>query len=243
MQVKSYNQIGEEAGLIDLPDAVFAVPWNADLVHQVVVGMEANAREPWAHTKGRGEVRGGGKKPWKQKGTGRARHGSIRSPLWRGGGVTFGPRNEKNYSKKINKKMRAKALFATLSEKLRDGEILFLDRLAFPAPKTADAKRTLAALARIEGFEPLATKRRNAALLALATRDETVEKSFRNFGNIGMIEARNLNPVEVLKYKYLIVTEPRETVAQLAGKIVRGTNVKIKTSAVAEAMADKQKSK
>ena len=210
MKVNSYNQTGAEAGVIDLPDAVFALPWNADLVHQVVIGMQANARTNVAHTKGRGEVRGGGKKPWKQKGTGRARHGSIRSPLWRGGGVTFGPTNEKSYAQKINQKMRVKALFTALSQKLRDGEILFLDTLSFPAPKTADAKRTVTALAGIEGFERLATKTRNTALLALASRDEAVEKSFRNFGNISTVEARNLNPVEVLKYKYVIFTEPSE---------------------------------
>ncbi|MDZ4284846.1 MAG: 50S ribosomal protein L4, partial [Patescibacteria group bacterium] len=156
------------------------------------------------------------KKPWKQKGTGRARHGSIRSPLWRGGGVTFGPTNEKSYTQKINQKMRVKALFTALSQKLRDGEMLFVDSLTFPAPKTADAKRTVTALAGIEGFGRLATKTRNTALLALARRDEAVEKSFRNFGNISTVEARNLNPVEALKYKYIIFTEPSEVCKILA---------------------------
>src|SRR5436853_6808436 len=127
METKIYNIEGKETGKITLPENIFGLPWNADLVHLVVVGMHANARTNVAHTKDRGEVRGGGKKPWRQKGTGRARHGSIRSPIWRGGGVTHGPRNEKNYARAIPKKIRAKALFMALSRKLKDGEIIFVD--------------------------------------------------------------------------------------------------------------------
>lgn len=141
MESKVYNQKGEEVGKITLPEQVFDLPWNADLVHQVVVGMQANARTPVAHTKDRSEVRGGGRKPWQQKGTGRARHGSRRSPIWKGGGVTFGPRNEKIYSKTINKKMRAKALFTALSQKLKDNEVLFVDTLSFTEPKAVEAKK------------------------------------------------------------------------------------------------------
>src|SRR3989338_4393818 len=127
MEAKVYTQDGKESGKVKLPEDVFNLPWNSDLVHQVVVSMESNARVTVAHTKDRSEVSGGGKKPWKQKGTGRARHGSIRSPLWIGGGVTHGPRNEKNFKKKINKKMKIKALYVVLSEKLRNNEILFLN--------------------------------------------------------------------------------------------------------------------
>src|SRR3989338_10320201 len=107
MEGTIYNQKGKESGKISLPEAVFGLKWNADLVHQVVVSMESSARTPVAHAKNRGDVRGGGKKPWRQKGTGRARHVSIRSPIWVGGGVAHGPRSEKNYARKINRKQKS----------------------------------------------------------------------------------------------------------------------------------------
>src|ERR1700722_10641927 len=119
MEAPIYNSQGKKAGSIELPESVFGVAWNDSLMHQVVTSMQDNARTNVAHTKDRGDVRGGGKKPWRQKGTGRARHGSIRSPIWRGGGVTHGPRNEKDFSRTIPKKMRAKALYIALSRKLR----------------------------------------------------------------------------------------------------------------------------
>ncbi|MCC2631048.1 MAG: ribosomal protein large subunit ribosomal protein, partial [Candidatus Paceibacter sp.] len=155
MEAKIYNQTGKEAGKVTLPEAVFGASWNADLVHQVAVSMMSNAREPIAHTKTRGEVRGGGKKPWQQKGLGRARHGSSRSPIWVGGGVAHGPRNDKNYSKKINRKMKTAALYTLLSKKFKDGEIIFVDALSFDAPKAKDAKGILISLGGIKGFEKL----------------------------------------------------------------------------------------
>src|SRR3989344_1527703 len=136
MKVNLYNQNAEQAGSIELPDSVFGLKWNPDLVHQVVKGQEANMRPKVAHAKDRAQVRGGGKKPWRQKGTGRARHGSIRSPIWKGGGVTHGPLTEKNYNKKINRKMAKKALFTVLSQKARENEILVLEKLNFSEPKT-----------------------------------------------------------------------------------------------------------
>ncbi len=136
MEAKVYSQIGKEVSSVKLPENVFGLPWNAraeSLVHQVAVSMMANKRTPIAHTKTRGEVAGTGKKPWRQKGTGRARHGSRRSPIWVGGGVAHGPRNDKDYSKKINKKMKAKALFTILSRKFKDGEVVFLDNISLLA--------------------------------------------------------------------------------------------------------------
>src|SRR3989344_1087428 len=153
METTIYNQKGQESGKITLPEKVFGLPWNADLVHQVVVSMTSSMRHSIAHTKTRGEVSGGGKKPWQQKGTGRARHGSTRSPIWVGGGIAHGPRSEKDYDRKINKKAKTKALHVILSQKFRDGEILFVDSLSFGSPKAKDAKNTLISLAQIKGFE------------------------------------------------------------------------------------------
>ena len=148
-----YNQEGKKIGEVELPKRIFNAPWNSDLVHQVVISMQSNARTPVAHTKGRGDVRGGGRKPWKQKGTGRARHGSRRSPIWVGGGVTHGPLSEKNYKKKINKKMKTQALYAVLSRKAKDKEIILLDTLNISKPKTKSAKEILISLQKVKNFE------------------------------------------------------------------------------------------
>ena len=216
MKSSIYNTQGKESGSVELPEAIFSTPWNADLVHQVVTAMMANARDPIAHTKTRGEVRGGGKKPWQQKGLGRARHGSSRSPIWVGGGVAHGPRNDKNYTQKINKKMKTKALYAILTKKLKDNEIIFVNEFAFAAPKTKDAKEVLMTLGTIKGFEKLSTKRKNAAFIALSSKDRMVEKSFSNFGSIEVGEIRNLNPLHVLNYKYLVIASPEASLKQLA---------------------------
>lgn len=219
MDAKIYSHEGTEVGKISLPESVFNVVWNADLVHEVVVGMQANARESAAHTKGRGEVRGGGKKPWKQKGTGRARHGSSRSPIWVKGGVSHGPRNEKDYSVKINKKVRSKALACVLSKKLVDGEIILVDALAFAEPKTATAKVILGAVAKGSGNTTLATKRKNAALVVLPTRNLAVEKSFRNFGNIEVMMAKDINPVDLLTYKFVVMAEPKASLEVIEKRV------------------------
>ncbi|PIT96580.1 50S ribosomal protein L4 [Candidatus Campbellbacteria bacterium CG10_big_fil_rev_8_21_14_0_10_35_52] len=218
MESKIYNQEGKETGKITLPESVFDLPWNNNLVHQVVVSMQANARKMIAHSKDRSDVRGGGRKPWKQKGTGQARHGSSRSPIWRGGGITFGPRNDKDYSKKINKKMKIKTLFTILSQKLKDNEIIFIDRLIFTEPKTSEAKKIISSLSNIAGFEKLATKRKNAALFSLGEKDRDTEKSFRNFSNMSVNEARNMEPLEVLTYKYLIISDPDNAIKFLENK-------------------------
>lgn len=219
MNAKIYTRDGAESGSVTLPETVFGVAWNPDLVHEVVVGMQANARAGTAHTKDRSEVRGGGRKPWKQKGTGRARHGSRRSPIWTGGGVTFGPRNERDHSVKINKKVKAKALASVLSKKLADNEVFFVDSLAMEGPKTKDAKAIIAALAKGIGAEALVTKRKNAAIVVLADRNLATEKSFRNFGNMEVVMAKDINPVELLTYKYVVVADATSSVEVLEKRI------------------------
>lgn len=219
MNTTIYSRTGTKAGTIDLPASVFGAAWNADLVHEVVTGMQANARQSTAHTKDRSEVRGGGRKPWKQKGTGRARHGSRRSPIWTGGGVAHGPRTEKDYSVKLNKKVRAKALAAVLSKKLSDAEIILVDELTFTEAKAKDAKAVLKAVATGAEQTMLATKRKNAALLVLPERQTATELSFRNFGNIEVMQAKDINPVDLLTYKFVVVAEPARVIEILEQRI------------------------
>lgn len=133
-----YNIKAEKIKEAELNPAVFGVKVKESVVHQVMVAQMANARVAIAHTKTKGEVRGGGIKPWKQKGTGRARHGSIRSPLWKGGGVTFGPRKDRNFSQKVNKKMKTKALFMCLSDKVKNGLMVLVDKLNLAEGKTKE---------------------------------------------------------------------------------------------------------
>lgn len=219
LEASVYSAAGKEVSKITLPAALFGAPWRADLVHQVVTGIEANKRQNRAHTKDRSEVSGGGKKPWKQKGTGQARHGSTRSPIWRHGGTTFGPRNERDYSEKINRKMRVQALASVLSKKAKDGEVIFVDSLGFSAPKTVEAKQLVEALAKGASAETLASKKKHAALFALSSYDENAIKSFSNMGNMATEEVRNLNPVDILANKYLIIENPEESLKVLSNRI------------------------
>jgi large subunit ribosomal protein L4 len=219
MESTIYNTKGKEVGKIALNEKVWGLPWNADLVHQVAESMRANARTGTAHAKDRGDVSGGGRKPWQQKGTGRARHGSSRSPIWRHGGVTHGPLAAKDYSKKVNKKVSAKALHVLLSEKLRRHELMFVDEIAFQEPKTKEAKVILSALAGIKGFERLLTKKRNAAYVAVAEKSPAVAKSFSNFANIDLDDVKNMNPLDLLNHKYVVVVGPEASMKFIENKI------------------------
>ncbi|MFA5744941.1 MAG: 50S ribosomal protein L4 [Candidatus Paceibacterota bacterium] len=218
-ELSIFSMEGKKVGAITLPESIFGMPWRNDLVHQVTTAMQANMRQNRAHTKDRSEVSGGGKKPWKQKGTGQARSGSSRSPIWRHGGVTFGPRSERDYSEKINRKMRIGALVSVLSRKAKDGEIILVDKFSFAAPKTAIAKNTLTALAASADAKTLMTKKKNSALLALASYDMKVIKSFSNLGNVMTEELRNLNPLEVMTHKYLVIEKPEEAFAALLTRV------------------------
>ena len=200
MEFPLYNQSAEKVGTIELADGIFGLPMNQDLLHQVITSQMSNKRQVLAHTKGRGEVRGGGKKPWKQKGTGRARHGSIRSPIWRSGGVTGGPTKEKNFKKDINKKMMQKALKVALSSKARDGQLFILDSLIIEKPKTKEMDMVMKKFATILG-------RLNNVLLVTPTDALVLYKSARNLPYLDTIEARNLNPLVLLEANRVILSK------------------------------------
>lgn len=219
LDAKVYNQTGKEVDSITLPESIFALPWNADLVHQVVVSLMSNKRVTLAHTKDRSEVSGGGKKPWQQKGLGRARHGSTRSPIWVKGGVAHGPRNEKNFERKVNKKMKAKALFTILSKKFREGEVFFVDTLSLSAPKTVEAIKAVQGLSKIKGGEMFLNKKNNSTYIAVEKKDANLVRGFSNIGNIFLDEFRNINPLDVLNYRYLIITNPTESFKFLEAKL------------------------
>lgn len=200
MLVKTYNQNGEEIGETELPKEVFEVKMNSDLVHQVALSQMANRRQKVAKAKDRSEVRGGGRKPWRQKGTGRARHGSIRSPLWRGGGVTFGPRTEKVLKKRIPKKMRRKALFMVLSAKSKENLLLVLESLKIEKAKTKEMAGILNKL-------PSKTK---SVLIALSEKDDNLIRAAGNIPKVETIQAKDLNVLDLLSYKYLLI--PKEAI-------------------------------
>ena len=214
MKVKVYNQKGEEVGTTVLPKEVFEREINPDLIHQVVVCMMANQRHPWAHTKDRGEVSGGGKKPWRQKGTGRARHGSIRSPIWIGGGVAHGPRKEKKYKKRIPKRMKRQALLLVLSGKVKDNELVVLDKLEIDTPKT---KKMAEIIKNLKEKAKIIEKK--SLLIAIPKKDDNIIRSAYNIPKVEVIEARNLNVLELLKYKYLVL--PKDSI-----KVIKETFVK-----------------
>lgn len=199
-----YNQEGEKIGQTLLPKEIFEVKTNQDLVHQVIVSQMANKRQGTAHAKTRAEVKGGGRKPWRQKGTGRARHSSIRSPIWKGGGVTFGPRKEKNYAKRIPKKMKRKALFMILSEKAKEKMILVLDKLSMSKPKTKLMAQTIDKLRKIKGFE------QGSMLIVLDQKDDKVIRSARNISQLKVRQAKDLNPLDLVSVKYIVL--PKESI-------------------------------
>lgn len=197
-QLEIYNQKGEKAGIFDLPREIFGVKLNSDLVHQVMVSQMSNKRSGTAHTKTRGEVSGGGKKPWRQKGTGRARHGSIRSPLWRHGGTTFGPRNEKNYKKKIDKKAKRKALFMVLSQKAEDNEIFIVDSLELSVPKTKEMFNLIKNVVK--------NQQNKSLLVAAPSNDQNVMRAAANLKNVLFLNAANLNVLDLLSKKNILLT-------------------------------------
>lgn len=194
METQIYNQAGEVTGKVTLPEAVFGAKLNKDLVFQVTVAQRANKRQPIAHTKNRGEVRGGGKKPWAQKGTGRARQGSIRSPLWKGGGVAFGPRNDRVYKQKVNKKMAKLALFQLLSEKAKQNLLLVVDSFSMEKPKTKLFKSYM---------EKLPSKNEKT-LLILPTAQKSLVLAAKNIPWMKTTTVQTLNASDILSSKFIV---------------------------------------
>ncbi len=196
-----YNQDGKETGKLELPGEVFGLKFNNDLVAQAVSVQLANSRQKLAHTKDRGEVRGGGKKPWRQKGSGRARHGSSRSPIWTGGGITFGPRKEKNFAKKINKQMKKQALYMVLSGKVQDNELMILDNLEISQPKTKEMAKVF------DNLKKINKDLGRGALVVIASKNENLVRATRNLARVSMIGASSLNILDLLTKKYLVMTK------------------------------------
>jgi large subunit ribosomal protein L4 len=219
MEVQMYNQSGEPINKTELPDKIFGLKLKPDLMHQVLTAMDANSRQVLAHTKGRGEVRGGGKKPWRQKGTGRARHASIRSPIWKGGGVAFGPTKERNFKKKINKKMKRQALFMSQSSKIADKQFLMLDDFRLENPKTKEAFNSLKTLSSVlEGYR-FGKKMQDSVLIILSKRNENVLKAVGNLPFASVSTANDLNIRKILENKYLILTKDAVGVIEKTYKI------------------------
>ena len=200
MKSELYNQKAEKIGTIDIPEKIFGKRWQPQLVHQVLVGQMANSRKPIAHAKDRSEVRGGGRKPWRQKGTGRARHGSIRSPIWKGGGVTHGPNKNRNFGVKINKKMRQAAIFSVLSKKYKDGEVKFIDSLSFEPAKTKIV------LSFIKTFFNDRDKKIKPNILFIPKDGEkNIYRAARNINKAKSLDPKSLNVYDLLNHKDIIL--------------------------------------
>ncbi|MBI5621852.1 50S ribosomal protein L4 [Candidatus Falkowbacteria bacterium] len=197
MKTAVYNLQGEKVGDVELNPYVFEIVVKQDVVHQIVVAQERNVRKPLAHTLDRSEVRGGGKKPWAQKGTGRARHGSIRSPLWIGGGVTFGPRNDRNYSVRVNKKHKNLALRMVLSDKAAEARLVVVEALKLPEMKTKKLNEILNKL----------PSQGSKAMIALAKTDDKIITAAKNLDTVLAVGAGSLNVIDLLRYKYLVISK------------------------------------
>ena len=206
-KVAVFNIDGQQVGDIELKDEVFGVQVNEPLLHQAVQVYLANQRQGTQSAKTRAEVRGGGRKPWRQKGTGRARHGSIRSPQWTGGGVVFAPK-PRDYSQKLPKKMRRQAMLSALSLKAKGNEIIVLDELKIEKPKTKFIDDMLKNL-NVE----------KKALIVLKDSDQALEKSVRNLPGAKMTLAGTLNVYDILKYDTFVITKQAvEAVEEVYGK-------------------------
>jgi large subunit ribosomal protein L4 len=199
MKVAVYNQKGEQVGDVELNPKVFEVKPNSHLLAEAVRVQLSNSRGGTANTKTRGEVRGGGKKPWKQKGTGRARAGSTRSPIWRHGGITFGPRANRNWELKINKKAKTAALFMSLSDKVKEHQFIVVDQINLDQPKTKEFVKFLGDLK--TGVKDFGKKQ----LLVMPKKDDKLFRGSRNLKTVTSVLANSLNILDVITANTMVV--------------------------------------
>lgn len=213
IKYKVYNQEAEVIGEQDLSEKIFGVAINEGLVHQALIAQLANARRAIADTKDRGEVRGGGRKPWRQKGTGRARAGSNRSPLWIGGGITFGPTRDRNFSQKINKKMASRAICMVLSDRLATKNLIIVDNLTVPEGKTKALKQIVDKL--LAAQEPENVKKNSRVLILTTTDNEPIKLASHNLPRLQVINDQNINIVSLLRAPKLIIAQPVVDILQV----------------------------
>ncbi len=202
MKADLLNLENKVVGELNVPETVFGVRWNESLVHQALIAQQSNRRRPWAHVKDRSEVRGGGRKPWRQKGTGRARHGSSRSPLWIGGGKAHGPRNDRDYSVKLNKKMRRLAIFSVLSKKFKDNEVRFFDALEVEAPKTKILAQNLRGI-----LEMSKLKKKYDVVLVPDLESKNIGRAAKNLTKTKVINPTSLNVEDLLNHKNILIDQ------------------------------------
>jgi large subunit ribosomal protein L4 len=198
MKVPLYNQKGESTGDIELNSKIFEVKPNEHLLAEAVRIQLSNSRQGTSNTKTRGEVSGGGKKPWKQKGTGRARVGSTRSPIWRHGGITFGPRSNRNWELKINKKAKTQALFMSLSDKAKEKQFIVIDQIALENPKTKEFAAVL------KGLELSLKNLGKKQMLIIPKKDEKLVRATANLKFVNTVLASSLNLVDVITANSII---------------------------------------
>ena len=209
MKVATYDQQGKEIGQTLLPKEIFGLEVNQELIHQVAVSQASNRRQVSAHTKGRGQVSGGGKKPWRQKGTGRARHGSTRSPIWRHGGIAFGPTKDRDFKKKINRKMKKLAMLMVLSAKAKGNFLVVLETLKLEKIKTKIIAQLLQKL----------PCKNESALIVLPGMDKNLILASRNLKKAKPSQVKDLNALDLLSFKYLVM--PKESIKTLKEAIVK----------------------
>jgi len=205
MKLKTYNQNGKNAEEIEASDRVFALAPNNDLIHQAYEAISSSQRQNLAHTKTRGDRAGSGIKPWRQKGTGRARVGSLRTPTWRGGGVAFGPRNDRNFKKDINKKMNSKAILMVLSGKAKDNELIVVENFDIKEKKTKEIAKILNNL-----------KIKGSILLVFSGSEKDLKIVSQNIKKVSVISASQLNIFDMLKNKNIVMS--KEAVKYLEDK-------------------------